>query len=65
MQFFFQKYKRVSGSKEEIEIPGGGGTRMFRVYQARPKIHLIRVIFQDQAMYARTLFRGAKMCKTG
>ena len=26
-------------------------------------IHLIRVVFQDQAMYARTLFRGAQMSK--
>ena len=38
---------------------------MSRGYQARPKIHVIMVIFQDQAMYARTLFRGAKTCKTG
>ena len=34
-------------------------------YQARPKIHVIRVVFQDQALYARTSFRGAKMCKIG
>ena len=34
---------------------------MSRGYQARPKIHLIRVVFQDQAMYARTSFRGAKL----
>ena len=45
-------------------IPGGpfecqGG------YQARPKIHVIRVVFQDQALYARTAFRGVKTCKTG
>ena len=38
---------------------------MSRVYQARPKIHVIRVVFQDQAMYARTSFRGAKTCKIG
>ena len=29
------------------------------------KIHVIRVVFQDQAMYARTSFRGAKTCKIG
>ena len=29
------------------------------------KNHIIRVVFQDQAMYARTSFRGAKMCKIG
>ena len=44
---------------------GGGGTRMSRGYQASPKIHVIRVVFQDQALYARTSFRGAKMCKSG
>ena len=44
---------------------GGGGTQMSRGYQARPKIHVIRVVFQDQALYARTLFRGAKTCKIG
>ena len=27
------------------------------------KIHVIRVVFQDQAMYTRTSFRGAKTCK--
>ena len=46
------------------KIPGGplecqGG------YQARPKIHVIRVVFQDQALYVRTVFRGAKTCKIG
>ena len=34
-------------------------------YQARPKIHVIRVVFQDQALYVRTSFRGAKTCKIG
>ena len=29
----------------------------------RKKIHVIRVVFQDQAMYARISFRGAKTCK--
>ena len=38
---------------------GGGGVALdCQVgYQAHPKIHIIRVIFQDQAMYARTSFR--------
>ena len=44
---------------------GGGALEMWRGYQARPKIHLIRVVFQDQALYARTSFRGAKTCKIG
>ena len=38
---------------------------MSRGYQARPKIHVIRVVFQDKALYARTSFRGAKTCKIG
>ena len=50
--------------QSHFPAPGGGGTRISRGYQAHPKIHVIRVIFQDQAMYARTLFRGAKKAKT-
>ena len=34
-------------------------------YQARPKIRVIRFVFQDQALYARTSFRGAKRAKLG
>ena len=37
-----------------------GATRMSRGYQAHPKIYVIRLVFQDQALYARTSFRGAK-----
>ena len=33
-------------------------------YHSRKKIHIIRVAFQDQAMYARTLFRGTKTPKS-
>ena len=34
---------------------GGGGTLVFEVgYHPRKKIHVIRVVFQDQAMYSRT-----------
>ena len=41
-----------------------GGPLVFEVgYHPRKKIHVIRVVFQDQAMYARTSFRGAKTCK--
>ena len=41
----------------------GGGLFVFEVgYHPRKKIQVIRV-FQDQAMYARTLFRGAKPYK--
>ena len=45
---------------------GGRGALVSKVgYHPRKKIHVIRVVFQDQAMYARTSFTGAKMCKIG
>ena len=34
-------------------------------YHPHKKIQVIRVAFEDQAMYARTSFRGAKTCKIG
>ena len=37
----------------------GGGLAFDVGYHPRKKIHVIRVVFQDQAMYARTPFRGA------
>ena len=41
-----------------------GGALVSEVgYHPRKKIHVIRGVFQDQAMYARTSFRGAKTCK--
>ena len=43
----------------------GGALECQVGYHARPKIHVIRVVFQDQALYVRTLFRGAKTCKIG
>ena len=42
-----------------------GATQMSRGVSGSSKIHVIRVVFQDQALYARTSFRGAKTCKTG
>ena len=45
--------------------PGGGPLECQGEYQARPKIHVIRVVFQDQALYAPTSFIGAKTCKNG
>ena len=42
------------------------GPLVFEVgYHPRQKIHVIRVVFQDPAMYARISFRGAKTCKIG
>ena len=44
-----------------------GWALVFEVgYHLRKKNHvIIRVVFQDQAMYARTSFRGTKTCKIG
>ena len=43
-----------------------GGALVFEVgYHPHKKIRVIKVVFQDQAMYARTSFRGAKTCKIG
>ena len=50
----------------DLQPGGGGGALVFEIgYHPCKKIHLIRVVFQDQAMYARTSFRGAKTCKIG
>ena len=47
-------------------MPGGGRALECQGrYQARPKIHVIKVVFQDKALYARTSFRGANMCRIG
>ena len=50
-----------------LDLLPGGALEYQGGYQARPKVHVIRVVFQDQALYgyARTSFRGAKMCKIG
>ena len=50
-----------------MQFPGGGGALVFEVgYHPRKKIHVIRFVFQDQAIYGRTSsFRGAKTCKIG
>ena len=52
--------------RNQTTYSGPGGPLVFEVeYHPRKKIHVIRVIFQDQAMYASTSFRGAKTCKIG
>ena len=43
----------------------GGALECQGGYQARPKIHVIMVVFQGQALYVRTSFRGAKTFKIG
>ena len=49
-----------------LDSSSPGGPLVSEVgYHPRKKIHVIRVVFQDQAMYARTSFRGAKTCKIG
>ena len=54
-----------SGTCTQYNVPPGGPLKYQGGYQAHPKIHVIRVVFQNQAMYARTSFRGAKTCKIG
>ena len=45
---------------------GGGGALVFEVgYHPHKNIHIIRVVFQDKAMYAPTSFRGSKTNKIG
>ena len=43
----------------------GGGLVFELGYHHRKKNHIIRVVFQDQAMYAQTSLRGAKTCEIG
>ena len=50
-------YRATSLPPGALECQGG--------YQACEKIHVIRVVFQDQAMYECTSFRGEKTCKIG
>ena len=45
---------------EPHPCPRGGALECQGGYQARPKIRVIRVVFQDQAMYECTSFRGEK-----
>ena len=54
-------------SKQETLKSGGGGALVCEVgyHPRKKKINVIRVVFQDKAMYARTSFRGAKTCKIG
>ena len=46
---------------------GGGGALVFEVgyHPRKKKNHVIRLVFQDQAMYVRTSFRGVKTGKMG
>ena len=63
-------FLKIENSEDSLvswceEFCGGGALECRGEYQARPKIHVIKVVFQDQALYARTSFRGAKPCKIG
>ena len=49
----------------DLQVKPWGALECQGGHQAHQKIQVIRVVFQHQAMYARTSFRGAKMCKTG
>ena len=61
----WQKIAVIFPSYSPCQVPGGGGEALvFKVgYHPGKIIHVIRVVFQDQAVYACTSFRGAKTCK--
>ena len=46
-------------------MPGGHLYLKLDIILVKKKNHVIRVVFQDQAMYTGTSFRGAKACKIG
>ena len=54
-----------------LQVPGGHLYLKLNIIlvkknkKKKKNIHVIRVVFQDQAMYARTSFRGAKRAKLG
>ena len=62
---YFSNFWQKS-AKNVFFLKKSWGALLFEVgYHPRKKIHVIRVVFQDQVMYAHTSFRGAKMCKIG
>ena len=48
--------------EDKLEETPGGPLVFQGGYHPRKKIHVIRVVFQDQTMYARTSFRVSKTC---
>ena len=54
------QYPRLLTFEKEIVKAPGGAFECQGGYRG-----CIRVVFQDQALYARTSFRGAKTCKIG
>ena len=52
-------------TKGGLFTKGGGGALVQVAYHPRKTVHVIRIVFQDQAMYAQTSSRGAKMSKIG
>ena len=61
----FSKIFNITFATYINHVPGGGALVFEVGYHPRKQIHVIRVVFQDKAMYARTSFRGAKTCKIG
>ena len=57
-----QKKKKKKGCLDMI-FSGRGHLYLKLDVTLVKKIHVIRVVFQDQAMYVRTLFRGTKSCQ--
>ena len=62
--FFFKVQTQKQGNSKVLykEDPGGHLYLKLDIILVK-KIHIIRVVFQDQAMYVRTSFRGAKHAK--
>ena len=57
---------KLATNEPQDRLIQGGGALVFEVgYHPCKKIHVIRVVFQDQTMYACTSFKGANTCKTG
>ena len=64
--FFFFFFSAPLSTFRAFFTTSRGGALVFEVgYHPRKKIHAIRVVSQDQAMYPCTSFRGAKTCKIG
>ena len=59
------KHPNLIGAGANCTDSPGGGHSNVKGVSGSSKIHVIRVVFQDQALYARTSFRGENTCKIG
>ena len=63
----FDKFWRKNSKFGPVVVTNwlSGGHLYLKLNIILVKIYIIRVVFQDQAMYVRTSFRGPKTCKIG